>query len=82
MAKELIIPQGMYNVGVDFPEGSYIFDSLKQDSRVVIDNDDYMVFELDGEKGYTARVILKKNDVLTLESKMKVTKSEPINFDE
>lgn len=82
MAKELIIPQGIYKVGVDFPEGSYIFDSLKQNSRVVIDNDDYTVFELDGEKGYTARVMLKKNDVLTLESKMKVTKSEPINFDE
>lgn len=82
MAKELIVPQGMYKVGVDFPEGSYIFDSLKQDSRVIIDNDDYTAFELDDEKGYTARVMLKKNDVLTLESKMKVTKSEPINFDE
>lgn len=82
MAKELIIPQGIYKVGVDFPEGSYIFDSLKKDSRVIIDNDDYTSFDLDEECGYTAHVILKKNDVLTLESKMKVTKSEPINFDE
>ena len=27
MAKELIIVQGIYKVGTDFPEGSYLFDS-------------------------------------------------------
>lgn len=30
MEKEIIIPQGLYEIGVDFPEGSYIFDSMNE----------------------------------------------------
>ena len=30
MSKQITIPQGEYTVGVDFPNGSYVFDSLKQ----------------------------------------------------
>lgn len=30
MEKEIIIPQGLYEIGVDFPEGSYIFDSMNK----------------------------------------------------
>ena len=30
MAKEIIIPQGTYTVGIDFPEGTYIFDSMEK----------------------------------------------------
>lgn len=52
MEKEIIIPQGLYEIGVDFPEGSYIFDSMnkygtleifdqKKLQKSNLDDDDY-----------------------------------------
>ena len=36
MEKEIIIPQGLYEIGVDFPEGSYIFDSMNKHGTLEI----------------------------------------------
>lgn len=83
MAKELTIPQGIYKVGVDFPEGSYVFNSKNVKTNINIDtpNDDYSCFYFDDKNGYEARIALNKGDTLTLRTKMHVTKAEPLNFD-
>lgn len=83
MAKELTIPQGIYKVGVDFPDGTYVFDSKNIESYIDIDtlNEDCLHFKLDDKKGYEARIVLNKGETLTLFTKMHVTKAEPLNFD-
>ncbi len=83
MAKELTIPQGIYKVGVDFPEGSYVFNSKDVKTHIDLEtrNDDYTCFDFDDKKGYEARIALNKGETLTLHTKMYVTKAEPLNFD-
>jgi len=82
MAKELIIAQGTYKVGVDFPEGTFVFDSKGVDTTIEIEkNNDYDSFYLDNEHGYNARLTLNKGIELRLYSQMHVTKAEMITFD-
>ena len=83
MVKEITIPQGTYTVGVDFPEGTYIFDSLKEDG--ILDlykaNEDQDCFYLDKEHGYNCRLTLANKDSFTIDTQMKVSKAEMIVFD-
>lgn len=83
MAKELIIPQGIYKVGVDFPEGSYVFSSKDVKTHIDLEtpNDVYTFFDCDDKNGYEVRIALNKGEILTLHTKMHVTKAEPLNFD-
>lgn len=83
MAKEIIIPQGTYTVGVDFPEGAYVFDSLKEDGILDLSkaNEDEDCFYLDKEHGYNCRLTLANKDSFAINTQMKVSKAEMIVFD-
>ena len=64
MAKEIIIPQGTYTVGIDFPEGTYIFDSMETDGTFdhfikKVKGEDNKYYNLDGDVGYQIRITLK-----------------------
>ena len=62
MAKEILIPQGTYTVGVDFPEGTYVFDSEKNDGTFDLFKNDKEqsnpYFNLDSDHGYKCRIEL------------------------
>lgn len=82
MAKKLFIVQGIYKVGTDFPEGSFIFDSNEEDTEIEMDlpNEDFFRFYLDKKHGYSCRLNLKKGDKLTIRSNLYVTKVEMLDF--
>lgn len=86
MAKEIIIPQGTYTVGIDFPEGTYIFDSMESDGTFdhfikKVKGEDNKYYNLDGDVGYQIRITLKNEDYFVIDTQMKVTKAEMITFD-
>ena len=85
MAKEILIPQGTYTVGVDFPEGSYIFDALNSDGMLDIykngNEDDNVYFNLDEDHGYKCKTTLKYGDYFTIDTQVKVSKAEMVTFD-
>ncbi|MBP3615828.1 MAG: hypothetical protein J6J27_02860 [Alphaproteobacteria bacterium] len=85
MAKEILIPQGTYTVGVDFPEGTYVFDSEKNDGTFDLFKNDKEqsnpYFNLDSDHGYKCRIELKNGDRFVLDVQVKVTKAEMISFE-
>lgn len=86
MAKELIIVQGIYKVGADFPEGSYLFDSKGVETQISGDFKDYdgeldwKCFNLNEKNGYTCRLHLSKGEKITIDTKICVTKAEMLDF--
>ena len=73
MAKEIIIPQGTYTVGIDFPEGTYIFDSMESDGTFdhfikKVKGEDNKYYNLDGDVGYQIRITLKNEDYFVIEA--------------
>ena len=86
MAKSIIIPQGTYTVGVDFPQGSYFFNSLDGEDvsfdLVEDSNDgDYRSFNLDEENSYECRLSLRNRDYFTIDGRVQVTVAEMVSFD-
>lgn len=86
MAKSIIIPQGTYTVGVDFPQGSYFFNSLDREDvsfELVEDSNDgdYRSFNLDEENSYECRLSLRNRDYFTIDGRVQVTVAEMISFD-
>ena len=86
MAKSIIIPQGTYTVGVDFPQGSYFFNSLDREDvsfDLVEDSNDgeYKTFNLDEENSYECRLSLRNRDYFTIDGRVQVTVAEMISFD-
>ena len=87
MAKEIEIPQGNYCVGVDFPNGSYVFDTKGVDATVggyfksSEGGKDYLTYELNEKAGYQLHLNLQDGDKFDIDNKMTVIKAEAINFD-
>lgn len=85
MAKEIIIPQGTYTVGIDFPEGKYIFEAENGAGMIDIykngNEDDNIYFHLNENQGSKCRIELKNGDYFVLDVQVKVTKAEMILFD-
>lgn len=86
MAKEILIPQGTYTVGVDFPAGTYIFDSMENSGmfdffKKTGKDEDNKYYELNENSGYKCRITLKDRDYFVIDTQMKVTKAEMISFD-
>ena len=85
MVKAITIPQGDYKVGVDFPYGSYIFDSLKQDCFFEVykngNEDDSTCYNLDEDHGFACKITLNDGDMFTIDTQVKVSKAQMISFD-
>ena len=85
MSRQITIPQGEYTVGVDFPNGSYVFDSLKQDCFFEVmkngKKEESVCYNLDEEHGFQCKINLENGDVFILDTQAKVSKSQMISFE-
>lgn len=87
MAKEIIIPKGTYKVGIDFPEGTYIFDSMGANGmfdlyQMSTKDEENIYFNFNEDQGYQCRITLHNKDYFILDTQTKVTKAEVIAFED
>lgn len=86
MSKELQIPQGIYCVGVDFPEGSYLFNSKGTQTTILLDLNSSIggefekTFTLNEKNNYSCRIYLSKEDRFEIDNSLYVTMAEKLEF--
>ena len=84
MGKEIVIPQGTYTVGEDFPEGNYVFDAMNNHGFIDVykngDLGDNECFHLDEVQGFKCKLCLHNGDCFVIDTQLKVSKASIFLF--